>query len=106
VKRPSSVASGLGLAGALVLTMLASTGCFIRALGGQERQLTGTCDGACAYYLGCKHADEPAARAQCTAECEEIFASPERIREFESLACEDAVEFVDGNAAVAARDGR
>ena len=98
----SSIGAGLLLGAALALAMLGSTGCFIRGLGGEDRHLTGTCDGACAYYLGCKDADEPSARAKCTAECEEVFASPQRIREFESLECQDAVEFVDGEPAVAA----
>lgn len=96
-----SIASGLVLAAVVAVGMLGSTGCFIRAIGGEDRHLTGTCDGACEYYLDCKDADEPTARAQCAAECEEIFASPERIREFESLECQDAVEFVDGEPALA-----
>ncbi len=79
--------------------------CLLRNLGGgaDEHQLTGTCDGACAYYLGCKHADEPTARARCVTECEDVFATPDTIATFESLSCQDAVEFVDGVPATAAR---
>ncbi|MEZ4364989.1 MAG: hypothetical protein R2939_01720 [Kofleriaceae bacterium] len=70
-------------------------GCITRWLA-PERRLTGTCDGACAYYLGCKHADGPDARAACVVDCGGVFGSPEQIRAFESLSCRDVVEFVDG----------
>lgn len=88
-----------------LLLLGAAPGCLLRNLGGgsDDHQLTGTCDGACAYYLGCKDADQPAARATCVAECTDIFASPETIATFESLSCQDAVEFVDGAPATAAR---
>lgn len=79
--------------GALVAGALVA-GCLVRNV--RDRRLTGTCDGACAYYLGCKNADEREARATCVAECGEVFASRQTIADFESLSCQDAVEFVDG----------
>ena len=89
-------------AGALITLLL--TGCLVRALGGgPEHRLTGTCDGACEYYLDCKDADAPEARARCVTECGEVFVSASTIRDFESLSCQDAVEFVDGIPATAAR---
>ena len=35
---------------------------------------TGTCDGACDHYLGCKHNSDPAAKLACTRECGQVLS--------------------------------
>jgi hypothetical protein len=67
--------------------------------GGTPRRITGTCGGACDYYLACKHNDDPAAREQCVLECREVFSDKRSLKAFESLTCKDAIEFVDGTRA-------
>ena len=69
-------------------------GCMARGAAGPR--LTGTCDGACAHYVECKAGHLQADRMRCTAECPQVFADPDSLMGYESLRCEDAVEFVDG----------
>ena len=64
-------------------------------------RVTGTCEGACDHYLSCKGGGDANA---CVAECHEVFSDPDSLRAFESLTCEDTVEYVDGPRA--ARAGR
>jgi hypothetical protein len=83
------------LAVALVLAA-ATGGCLVRYVVGPR--LTGTCDGACAHYVGCR--GEPdrdgAVRAACEAECPAVLTDQDSLMAFESLSCPDAVEFVEG----------
>ena len=81
---------GLVLSGSLV-------GCIVRRFTGP--QLTGTCDGACARYLQCKVAHAGADRNRCLAECPEVFSDRDSLMAYESLTCDDAVEFIDGRVA-------
>lgn len=78
--------------GALIATFAGS--CIVRRLSGPR--LTGTCDGACAHYVECKpgHAHKDADR--CRTECPDVFADRDSLMAYESLSCQDAVEFVDG----------
>jgi hypothetical protein len=76
--------------------------CVRRAPRIYYQQLTGTCNGACEYYLACKQVgggsvSEPMHHA-CVSECGEVFSSKDSIMAFESLACEDAVAFVEGSS--------
>lgn len=73
--------------------------------GGQSPaypKLTGTCDGACDHYLSCKSsqgADVSSRNHQvCQLECTQVFSGPETLMAFESLACEDAIAFVEGSS--------
>jgi hypothetical protein len=59
-------------------------------------RLTGTCAGACAHYASCKGSARREERARCLAECPEVFGDADSLMAFESLACRDAVEYVDG----------
>ncbi len=81
----------LGLLFALLIT-----GCIVKRLSGPE--LTGTCDGACAHYIECKPGHPEVDRKRCTQECPEVFTDRDSIMGYESLACHDAVEYVDGTA--------
>lgn len=81
----------LGLVFALLIT-----GCIVKRLNGPE--LTGTCDGACAHYIACKPGHPEADRRTCIQECPEVFSDRDSIMGYESLACHDAVEYVDGSA--------
>lgn len=63
---------------------------------------TGTCDGACRHYVGCKGEPGPDALQTCMAECEEIFVyqgepDEDSLRVFEGLDCKETIAFVDGN---------
>ncbi|HWO26363.1 MAG TPA: hypothetical protein VNO30_46865 [Kofleriaceae bacterium] len=85
------VVRGLVLGIALAALMAS---CVVRQLVGPR--LTGTCEGACAHYLSCKHSSERGDRERCHAECPEVFGDRESLMTFESLACADAIEYVDG----------
>jgi hypothetical protein len=82
-----------GLVLGIVLAVLMAS-CVVRQLVGPR--LTGTCEGACAHYLGCKRSSEPGDRERCRAECPDVFGDRESLMAFESLSCADAVEYVDG----------
>jgi hypothetical protein len=84
------VALGLAISLALI-------GCIVRRVAGP--QLTGTCEGACSHYSQCKPGNHEHARAVCIAECPNVFSDPDSLMAYESMSCEDAVEFVDGSAA-------
>jgi hypothetical protein len=63
---------------------------------------TGTCDGACRHYVGCKEDESAGAFSSCVDDCREIFVhegEPDRdsLRVFEGLECKAAVAFVDGD---------
>ena len=65
---------------------------------GRSRRLTGTCEGACDHYLGCKKSGDGAARTACVSECREVFQDEESLRAFESLECVDVIEYVEGDS--------
>jgi hypothetical protein len=78
--------------------------CVVQRLTGPR--ITGTCDGACAHYVQCKPGHSDADRSRCTTECPDVFADRDSLMAYESLSCDDAVEFVDGsNAKTAAHRG-
>lgn len=70
-------------------------GCVVHRLVGPR--LTGTCDGACAHYTGCKTGATRADRDRCVAECPDVFADRDSLMAYESLSCANAVEYVDGS---------
>jgi len=80
------------LAGAAIAAAIAA-GC---GASMHPRRLTGTCGGACDYYLSCKHDAEPEARVRCVRECRDMFSDEKSLRELETLPCKDMIEFVDG----------
>jgi len=92
-----------GLALGLVIA-LSLIGCIVRRLSGP--QLTGTCDGACAHYVQCKPGHGELDRARCLTECPEVFSDRDSLMGYESLSCEDAVDYVDGTAAQTAKSAR
>ncbi len=79
-----------------LLLALLITGCIVKRL--RTPELTGTCDGACAHYIECKPGHSEADRRRCTLECPEVFSDRDSLMGYESLACHDAVEYVDGSA--------
>jgi hypothetical protein len=91
----------------MVALAVLSTGCYRDARQGHSMsfrmaQATGTCEGACQHYLGCKGESSAETRATCLAECQEIFVfegeeDRTSLRDFEGLQCESAVAFVDGD---------
>ena len=76
---------------------LSMIGCIVRRFTGPA--LTGTCDGACAHYIQCKPGHGDADRRRCVAECPDVFSDRDSLMAYESLTCDDAVEFIDGQAA-------
>jgi hypothetical protein len=82
----------LGLVISLMLV-----GCIVRRLAGP--QLTGTCEGACAHYVQCKTGHSDTDRARCVAECPNVFSDRDSLMAYESLSCDNAVEYVDGRSA-------
>lgn len=95
------LAAVLGLA---LGAALPASGCVVRRFTGPS--LTGTCDGACAHYVECKHGHNTADRNRCVNECPGVFSDRDSLMAYESLACEDAVEYVDGSTARTAAQGR
>jgi len=85
-------AAALGL-----VVAVAMVGCIVTRVAAP--QLTGTCDGACAHYIQCKPGHGGTDRKRCLAECPGVFSDRDSLMGYESLACEDAVEYVDGSAA-------
>jgi len=84
---------------ATLVLALAGSACVVRYV--QVRRVTGTCEGACAHYLDCKGSRAaPGAEVACVTECRGIFEDAESLRAFESLSCDKAIEFVDGEPAV------
>jgi hypothetical protein len=86
----------LGLVISLMLV-----GCIVRRLAGP--QLTGTCDGACAHYVQCKTGHSDADRARCIVECPTVFSDRDSLMAYESLSCDNAVEYIDGRTAQTAK---
>lgn len=84
-----------GIVSGLVVALLI-TGCIVTRL--RTPELTGTCDGACAHYIECKPGHPEADRRTCIQECPQVFSDRDSIMGYESLACHDAVEYVDGSA--------
>jgi len=81
---------------AVVLTV-ALVGCIVQ--GVRNPQLTGTCEGACAHYVQCKTGHSDMDRNRCVAECPGVFGDRDSLLAYESLTCDDAVEYIDGNKA-------
>jgi hypothetical protein len=75
---------------------LAAAGCIVQRF--TAPQLTGTCDGACSHYVQCKPGHSNVDRNRCSAECPDVFSDRDSLMAYESLACPDAVEFVDGTS--------
>jgi hypothetical protein len=74
------------------------TGCIVKNIVRADGpRLTGTCEGACDHYVGCKPGHPAADSQRCLAECPGVFADSDSLMMFESLSCTDAVEFVDGS---------
>jgi hypothetical protein len=90
------------LALALALIAALSGACAHRGPGPKFARPTGTCTGACDLYLWCKaeSGQEVAERAKdtCELECAEVFSGAEPLAAFESLSCEDAIAFVEGQS--------
>ena len=84
------------IAAVVGLVLGTAPACVVQRLTGP--QLTGTCDGACAHYVECKTGHSAADGKRCSTECPEVFSDRDSLMAYESLACEDAVEFVDGPA--------
>jgi hypothetical protein len=77
-----------------VIVGLLLAGCIVRNLVGPRT--SGTCRGACAHYVDCKHGGGRDTE-RCNAECPDVFADRDSLIAFENLSCRDAVEFVDGS---------
>ncbi|ACY13114.1 hypothetical protein [Haliangium ochraceum] len=86
---------------ALALASVA-TGCARPGRGTLFHRPTGTCAGACEHYLACKaERGDPVDDEQmltCELECAQVFSGSEPLLAFESLRCEDAIAFVEGES--------
>ena len=89
-----------GTAAALLILLLA--GCVVKHLVSGPR-LTGTCKGACDHYIECKRGANKQDRMQCEAECPDVFSDRDSLMAYESLSCQNAVEYVDGTQPRAAQ---
>jgi hypothetical protein len=92
-----------GLFAAAISLLLAS--CIVKHFVSGPR-LTGTCRGACDHYVSCKPGRPDADRVRCESECPEVFSDRDSLMAFESLSCQNAVEYVDGTQPRAATQSR
>jgi hypothetical protein len=87
---------------ALALVAALSGACVHRGPGPKFSRPTGTCAGACDLYLWCKAESgqevPQASKTACELECAEVFSGAEPLAAFESLSCEDAIAFVEGQS--------
>ena len=82
-----------GLFAAVIIVLF--TSCIVRNLVTGPR-LTGTCSGACDHYVACKPGHSNVDRQRCETECPGVFSDRDSLMAFESLSCQNAVEYVDG----------
>jgi hypothetical protein len=88
---------------ALVLAV-GMAGCIVKRF--TSPRLTGTCDGACAHYVECKPSHSEDDRSRCNVECPDVFRDADSLMGYESLSCQDAVEYIDGAPNQTARTKR
>jgi hypothetical protein len=92
---PAPMSMLRGSLGALMgLGIAVLVACVHKPPDGPNRQLTGTCAGACDLYVACKQ--DASVTQACVAECQEVFTDTESLRMFESLECEKVIAFVEG----------
>ena len=84
--------------GITIAALIAS--CVVNRLMGPR--LTGTCAGACSYYISCKSGHSEQDHARCKSECPGVFSDRDSLMAFESLSCTNAVEYIDGRSPTAA----
>ena len=94
---PRAAIRGLVL-GVAIAALIA--GCVVHRVMGPR--LTGTCEGACEHYLECKPGHPEADFRRCALECPDVFGDRDSLMGYESLACTDAVEYIDGRTPKAA----
>jgi hypothetical protein len=92
-----------GLALGLVIALM-MIGCVVHRLTGPR--LTGTCEGVCAHYVQCKAGHSAVDRERCTLECPDVFSDRDSLMAYESLSCENAVEYIDGRTAKTANTAK
>lgn len=85
----------------LALCVLLAAACSRQPRPERPRLTTGTCEGACRHYMGCKRLDSPVVFDACVAECREIFteggeSDRDSLRDYERLSCSAATAFVEG----------
>ena len=83
-----------GLVTAAIIILL--TSCVVRNFVTGGPRLTGTCQGACSHYVECKPGHSSADRNRCELECPNVFSDRDSLMAYESLDCQNAVEYVDG----------
>ena len=81
-----------------------ASSCIVRKF--TEPRYTGTCEGACAHYVECKPGHPKRDGDRCRAECPGVFEDPDSLMAYESLSCQDAVEYIDGTSRPATADSR
>ncbi len=79
---------------ALIALSIGSS-CIVKHLVSGPR-LTGTCAGACDHYIECKAGATKDDRVRCNTECPDVFSDRDSLMAYESLSCQNAVEYVDG----------
>ena len=88
-----------------VIALSLATSCIVRNLVSGPR-LTGTCKGACDHYVECKRGAHKEDRMRCETECPDVFSDRDSLMAYESLSCQNAVEYVDGTQPRSANTSR
>ncbi len=78
-----------------MLAVIALSGCF-KSHYVTRRKLTGTCSGACNYYLTCKGSNDQVLYQACLSECGQVFSDAVSLAAFESLYCADLIAYIEG----------
>lgn len=66
---------------------------------------SGTCQGACAHYLGCKGVSDAASVQTCTTSCDAQGYAATDLADFERTDCATAIQFVEGTSGGGATGG-
>lgn len=61
-----------------------------------NRQVTGTCGGACDTYLECRGDGTDRKWSACVSECTDFFNDQQALRELERMDCQDIIAFIEG----------
>jgi hypothetical protein len=88
-----------------VIALSVGSSCIVKHLVSGPR-LTGTCKGACDHYIECKSGARKEDRVRCETECPDVFSDRDSLMAYESLSCQNAVEYVDGTQPRSANTAR
>lgn len=105
INAPSNVAVNIGTNGASGAQPASDGGVVLATSSAQGAQpppgqlvsnvVTGTCEGSCNHYLGCKNVTDATYKAQCIKGCVALKRPPQDLAQFEAMDCATAIATVE-----------